>query len=841
MGNWGKRALLIFLALTLILALAVSASAEGAAQEETKVTDFVLVIDCSASLKNASDKDMKCADACKMFLDLIPVEASRVSVIAFGYDGEDYQFQNYDVNETFNVGQVHTLAGLTSIPGMRERQELKQRIDTAMATSGQKTPFGTATLAAMDVLLSGGATDGNACIVLVSDGRLTAEDRISDTDNLETAIATAKTHQWPVYSIELNDDGVNNAASGEGKQARDTLNRLCEETGAGSEGRREIRAVEDLVPAFVNIFGRFMKGQEMLPITVNTDSAGYLEQSLELPYLASEANLIVTGDQISRLEFTTPSGKEYSFNQNYEAGDMLVTMDPLRYSCAKIICPEAGTWQVRVYGTPNTKVTMYSIPIQELELYATGLPVGEVTEKFKTDTISFHAVLKYGERELVQKEFYQNHVAELVLTHPDGHEETIDMDSSLEGYSYELALSQLEMGDYTARVQLVDNMFRSGYQASSPMAFSLTNRPLVANSGYTPLSLSGYVNGTFETIDTYEFFTNEDGDPVSYSLVCNTDRNVTFDCQADEAGYLTISTGLVPGNFDVSLQIQDIDMDEPLSFDLTLEVLDHPIETQKIDHVELWSDAYAFQSKGPELMTLDLSEYFRDPDGLPVEFLNWSYSTPEVASHSLSGSVLTLTPLEKGDTVLTFTATDGVDTQEGSIEIHVVSGKTAFWRDNWWWMALSAAVLLAILLIVLVLLASKGVKGVWEIEIYEDLNDVQSQVANVKMKNMREGRKKKFYLQALLQEMYNWIPSGGELSNIVPAYFRECQANKLMLCGVIFGSGCVVKGAPAGEMASVTYNGVPVSKSGTRVKRGVLCVALQNQQGGTLRITMRVL
>ena len=77
-----KRISCLLLALCLLASVVMPAQAA----EEKTVVDFVLVLDCSNTM-NRYDPEHLAATACKMFIDMIPIQDARVSVITFGYTG----------------------------------------------------------------------------------------------------------------------------------------------------------------------------------------------------------------------------------------------------------------------------------------------------------------------------------------------------------------------------------------------------------------------------------------------------------------------------------------------------------------------------------------------------------------------------------------------------------------------------------------------------------------------------------------------------------------------------------------------------------------------------------
>ena len=172
-GNRFWRRLISGIVSVLILAMcstAVCFAEDEQAADENAAVDFVLVLDCSGSLKT-TDPHYLCSTACKMFLDMVPLENARIGIIAFGYsDGTQYTLQSRSVSNPLDLKKVHLVSPLQEASAIREKEGIKDTIDSVVQKAGDKTPIGTATLAAIDLLENSGSVNGNACVILRTDG-----------------------------------------------------------------------------------------------------------------------------------------------------------------------------------------------------------------------------------------------------------------------------------------------------------------------------------------------------------------------------------------------------------------------------------------------------------------------------------------------------------------------------------------------------------------------------------------------------------------------------------------------------------------------------------------------
>ena len=109
------RLLCILLALVMLFSVIPAMGAEQAPEEDAP-EDFVILLDCSMSLYQ-NDPDMLCLEACKNFVDELPVQNARVSVIAFGYmDDEYYSYTSrFEVKLVQDAQLIHVIVPLDDL------------------------------------------------------------------------------------------------------------------------------------------------------------------------------------------------------------------------------------------------------------------------------------------------------------------------------------------------------------------------------------------------------------------------------------------------------------------------------------------------------------------------------------------------------------------------------------------------------------------------------------------------------------------------------------------------------------------------------------------------------
>ncbi len=165
-----------------------------------------------------------------MFVDMVPLENARISVIAFGYDGgTQYILKNMSIDNPLDLKKVYLVSDMVEASAIKDKNALKQQVTDATSKSGTNTPLGTALLSAVDLLENNGASDKNACVILLTDGRIAAQqNRYDDKDNAHTAAKTAASHDWPVYTMHLNDG----ERYGAGSEETTLMRQIAEESGA---------------------------------------------------------------------------------------------------------------------------------------------------------------------------------------------------------------------------------------------------------------------------------------------------------------------------------------------------------------------------------------------------------------------------------------------------------------------------------------------------------------------------------------------------------------------------------------------------------------------------------
>ncbi len=189
--------------------------------------------------------------------------------------------------------------------------------------------------------------------------------------------------------------------------------------------------------------------------------------------------------------------------------------------------------------------------------------------------------------------------------------------------------------------------------ATDPGGLAATHTFQVTVPNRVPVALDSIPARTIEvdrtdTLDVSSFFTDPDGDTLSYTAAVSDSSRVA----ASVAGSTVTVTALAKGEATVTVTATD---DEAASAEHTFHVTvpnRPPIPTGSIPSLTLFRD---------EADTLDLAGRFTDPDGDPLTFAATA-SDGDVAAVAVSGSTgtgtLTVTAVSQGSAEVTVTATD---------------------------------------------------------------------------------------------------------------------------------------------------------------------------------------
>ena len=806
----------VMVALSMLTCSPANAEEEANSDFTIETTDFVLVLDGSATM-SANDREGMCLAACKQFIDQLPVQDVRVSVIVFGDTvGAAYQYsEKYGIQASQNL--VHELVPMGSI----NAKAYKNKIDECKNRNGQYTPIGQALVAAVDTLEKSGSTKGNACVILMSDGIVTDPTSHEDSSGVYTdrAIATAKGNEWPIYCIELPKTGEYQK---DAPKANKYMNRISVESGAGESGHIMTKELSEVAAAFNKIFARFWDGtEEVYTVAANA------EHEFVIPDLTSESNLVVNGKTLSKVKLTyVHDNVTYDISEEMDEKRIVSAVEKGHYIAIKLICPPSGQWKLVAEGDPNATMVVFHNSLQEraLKMTAAASTEGVLTKK---DSISVQAVFTYRGIDDTNNKFYEQYPASLIVRNLEKDiTREFEMTGDANGYFIDFDVSKIPSGNFDMQVQLKHSMFRSGIKKSNVASFTSENKMLELVKDSTT-ELQQFVGKDFERIDLNSIFNNPDGDPIDYTINCASDRSMKFDSTFDmENGYLTIAAGMVPGTFDMVLGAKDPDMAEELTHNIKLTVEDRSMVISEIPAIELWSDYFSWQGEPMTSKVLDLKEYVTDPDELPITFKMGEISHEGIVELTHDKGSLTMEANEgvEGNVSLIIVVNDSISDEELRVDVSVISGKSLWWSENWIYFLIAGIAFLIFIFVMIGASKLTRVKGIWNIRVAEGYDTLDLFTYDIRH-NWRVAREnKQFLLKDLITFAAPFMEPNGVGANAIEQHINDYfdaavvgEGAKISLKGVLTGKGCTVTGLPkktvTGGSVTVSYKGLPKTKA----------------------------
>ena len=723
-----RQSVLWALALALLLS-----SGAALAQEEEKSSDevhFVLVLDCTGSMDEADVEGMSVA-AAELFVDMLPMENATISVLCFGKQWKNsYAFKNGKLEEMQPfLGQdgayykllradsryINALCELDSLTTVTERSELKSRIEDAEAFVGMDsiTIASSAMLAAIDLLKSTNVEPSNACIVLMSDGRV-------QYDRREAMDAVTSINPYPCYVLELNYDQKNTESS----IAREQLVDIAAKYDGDQQSNRyiEVKSAGDVILAVSAAIGRFIDLQAVNPTKVEVVNGESEEYEFFVPEMASETNIVVTGQGFQKMQVTLPDGSSSTYDKtNTVDPDNTFIRNENKYAVLKIKRPAFGTYRVKVFASSDTNIYIHAVSAKELNLVlrASGYEPDSREYWLKNDVIPFTAALEYEGNIVPSQAYYTAHPAELTIKNQNTNQQIGPLVSTagVNGYCWSVPLQEAGALEITAFMPSDD--FRDGGKTSNALRYAVKNLELTLGEGETlKLPERMYVNEQTGPIDVSSIFVNPDCDQVSYSVVSKNQDGLAGDMvvESPEQGVLTLRMPSREGEYRATLSARDANMQQPISIDFSISVENRPIqELKKLTLDTIVMDQPKLLGGKPCKKAYDLNEYYNDPDGLPLTYaLTMGKTDHPCISILLNGSQLLLDASETGNEKAKLTVTDS----SGDSKVISLNAKAENWlavliSDNLLWIFLA----IFVLIIVIVLLGLRRVKGGWFITI----------------------------------------------------------------------------------------------------------------------------
>lgn len=445
--------------------------------EDSIGTDVVLLMDESGSMVKA-DENRIAIEGAKLFIDMEKMTNANIALIEFS-------------NKTAASKMVETTR--------QNKAYLKGILDNVNYERTAHTDIGAGLLESVDMLNHSGGNQ-NKSIILFTDGRTdidagTPGRSTEDSENdVRAAVQEAQEKGYKIYCIGLNDNG-----SVDEKE----LKTITETTG----GQYLIASnVDDITMFFERIFGaigdsdvedikEFKADGSYQDVQFSIDDKNIIEANIVI--LSSKSIEDVTLAKLNNDPVDLSNSDKFLFTRSN------------RYTVIKMILPEQGEWVIRVKGVSGD-----SIHVSKICSYEISLMVEANRTKVKQgEPVDIRAYLLSSGKAITDAEYYGSLAGYLSVVNTNtGSEVQSEMELDKDGNGLLKTFVPEDSTIYEMRVHIQGNGF---YRDSTPFSIEVYKNPLNVLQDTITLNL---ITGQQEEIDLNQYFTDENGDKIIYSL-----------------------------------------------------------------------------------------------------------------------------------------------------------------------------------------------------------------------------------------------------------------------------------------------------------------------------------
>lgn len=427
-----KFALYVLLTLSILLLpfAGMLPAAQAASQSSSKI-DAVLVVDVSNSM-NSSDRKKIGNEAMKMFVDMLSAKGDKVGIVAY-------------------TDRIEREKALLEIQSDADKQDLKQFID--QLNRGTYTDIAVGVQEAVKVLEHGADPTHEPMIVVLADGNNALNKKSKRTqqqsdEELNQALADAKSKNIPIYTIGLNADG---------KLNKEALADLSNKTGGKSFSTN---TADDLPQILSEIFASHLK-LKIVPIQSITANGSYQDVIVNVPNSnVLEANISIMSSKPVDIKLSDPSGSNISIPSN----DVLLSKSK-SYSLVKLLKPEQGDWKLQVKGVAKNKIDINLVFNYDLELAMDAIS----QQAYKPgDKIDIKSYLTSNGQKLQNTAVYKNMNAVLVAKDLDSGD-TKEFPLQNAGDHFEGTYEVPDKHEYELKIRAEEKSF---YRETKPVKIS---------------------------------------------------------------------------------------------------------------------------------------------------------------------------------------------------------------------------------------------------------------------------------------------------------------------------------------------------------------------------------
>ncbi len=446
--------------------------------EDSIGTDVVLLMDESGSMVRA-DKNRIAIEGAKLFVDMEKLTNANIALIEFS-------------NKTTASNMVEMT--------QQNKEYLKGILDSVNYERTAHTDIGAGLLESVN-MLNGSGDNPNKSIILFTDGRtdIDAETPGRSTEDSENdvraAVQEAREKGYKIYCIGLNDNGSVDEKG---------LKTITEATG----GQYLIASnVDDITMFFEKIFGAIGNSDvEKLKEFKADGSYEDVQFSIKDENIIEANIVILSSKSIEDVTLAKLNDNPVDLSNN----DKFLFTQSNRYTMVKMILPEQGEWVIRVKGVSGD-----SIHVSKICSYEISLMVDVSRTKVKRgEPVDIKAYLSSSGKVIVDAEYYSSLDGYLSVVNTDtGSEVQSELDPDKDGNGLLKTFVPEDCITYEMRVHIQGNGF---YRDSTSFSIEVYKNPPVVSQDTIMLNLT---TGQQEEIDLDQYFTDENGDNIVYSLV----------------------------------------------------------------------------------------------------------------------------------------------------------------------------------------------------------------------------------------------------------------------------------------------------------------------------------
>ncbi|WP_234124435.1 vWA domain-containing protein [Clostridium hydrogenum] len=424
-----KKSYRLFLIMLIIVIQALYIPKVQAESVSHSNLDTVFLLDSSGSMKESDPEEIR-IEAIKMFLDMSEDSGNKFGLVAY----------------SDNIVREHSLDAVNS---KADKENIKNMINGIQL--GQKTDTGMGLKEAVSLMDNGHESGHRPVIILLSDGKNDPARSEADSEkDLNSAIETAKSKGYKVYTIGLNYDGTVDKA---------LLANIAESTG----GKSYITSTAaDLPKILTDIYAdnSKVKVQDGGSITAN---GAFQDVKINIPNSdVAEANISMLSSKPLEIKLEDNKGKEVAL-----PSQAAYVSTSKKYTLLKILKPEKGDWTLKVKGVNGDNIKVNFVYNYDLTV---GTSISPTSIK-KGDSINVSAYLMSNGQKVSDKSVYNGVNAKLIIKNlKDNSIKESNLTKNANNYTGKYKFDT--QGNYEVSVKLDGNSF---FRESNPVKVIVQN------------------------------------------------------------------------------------------------------------------------------------------------------------------------------------------------------------------------------------------------------------------------------------------------------------------------------------------------------------------------------